>query len=136
MTSAAWALQKAIHAQLAVDTGLLALLGSARIFDDVPRGSPFPYITFAAMSERDWSTGSEAGSEHIVALNIWSSAAGRHEVDAIASAVRSALHDQTLTLTDHRLINMRHETTDLRREADGESYRAVVRLRGVTEPDG
>ncbi len=136
MTSAGWALQKAIHERLTTDAGVIALLGGARVFDDVPRGGPLPYITFANMSERDWSTGNDDGSEHIVALNIWSKAAGRHEADAIAEAVRASLHDQSLTLTDHRLVNMRHEITDVRRDADGETYRAVARLRCVTEPIG
>ena len=56
MTSAAWELQKAIHGKLASDAGVLAVLGGARIYDEVPRGAAFPYVTFGGVTSRDWST--------------------------------------------------------------------------------
>ena len=46
MPSASWALQQSIFATLSADTPLLALLGGARIYDDVPQGAAFPYLTF------------------------------------------------------------------------------------------
>jgi hypothetical protein len=45
------------------------------------------------------------------------------------------LHDAALSLTDHRLINLRHETTDVRRDPDGETYQGIVRFRAVTESE-
>jgi hypothetical protein len=43
MASPAWELQKAIYGVLAADTMLIALLGAARVYDEVPRGAPFPF---------------------------------------------------------------------------------------------
>jgi hypothetical protein len=134
MPSAAWALQKAMHAVLTANAAVTALLGGPRIYDDVPRGADFPYLTFGLSTERDWSTGGEEGDEHIVTLHVWSQAAGRKETHEIIGAVRAALHDQPLLLTDHRLVNLRHEFSDARREPDGETYHGIVRLRAVTEP--
>ena len=39
------------------------------------------------------------------------------------------------TLTDHHLVNLRFALADVRREADGRTYHALVRFRAVTEPD-
>ena len=136
MASASWALQQAIHATLTTQSALTVLLGGPHVYDHVPRGVSFPYITFGVSTERDWSTGSEDGGEHIVTLHIWSKAAGRRETDDVGDAVRGALHDQFLTLIGHRLVNLRHEFSDTRRDADSEMYHGVLRLRAVTEPLG
>ena len=42
--------------------------------------------------------------------------------------------DAPLTLTDHRLVNLRFAVADVRREADGKTYHARVAFRAVTEP--
>ena len=46
----------------------------------------------------------------------------------------TALDDAPLSLTDHRLVNLRFAVADVRREADGRTYHALVRFRAVTEP--
>jgi hypothetical protein len=134
MASASWALQQAIYASLTSDDALVALLGGERIYDDVPDRKTFPYVTFAPGSERDWSTGSEAGLEHGVVLHVWSRGAGRKEALAIIEALHTRLHDAALLLSGHRLVNLRHESSDVRREPDGETFHGIVRLRAVTEP--
>lgn len=134
MPSASWALQQAIFARLAADTGLLALLGAPRIYDDVPQRADFPYVTFGPGLARDWSTGSEDGSEHIITLHVWSRASGKKQACEIMDALRAALHEQTLTLSGYRLINLRHEQSEARRDTDGATYRGIARFRAVTEP--
>jgi hypothetical protein len=52
----------------------------------------------------------------------------------IMQVLRSVLHARDLTLDGHRLVNLRHELSEARREADGETYHGIVRLRAVTEP--
>jgi hypothetical protein len=133
MPSAAWALQSAIFSKLMSDTSVTTLLGGERLYDDVPVRAEFPYITFGQSSDRDWSTGSDSGHEHVVTLHVWSRAKGRRQVDDVAEASRTALHDQTLTLSGHRLINLRHEFTDVRRDGDGETFHGICRYRAVTE---
>ena len=134
MASASWALQQAIFAHLTSDSALLALLGSARVYDDVPPRAAFPYVTFAPASARDWSTGSDRGTEHAIALHVWSRAAGRRETLAIIDALTARLHEAALDVTGHRLVNLRHESSDVRRDADGETCHGIVRFRAVTEP--
>ena len=133
MASSSFALQKAFFLQLTADAALALLLGGPRIYDDVPVRGEFPYVTFGQTTERDWSTGTDDGAEHVVTLHVWSRAAGRKEADEILDAVKAALHNQPLSLTGHRLVNLRHEFSDARRDADGESYHGITRYRAVTE---
>src|SRR5262245_10050287 len=112
MSSAAWDLQQAVHAALAVDVGVLALLGAARVYDDVPQGAAFPYLALASFIARDWATGTEPGTEIIFTVNAWSRGAGHKQVHLLADAVRAALHDAPLTLTAHHLVNLRHESSE------------------------
>ncbi len=134
MASATWDLQQAIHAKLSVDATVLARLDGPRIFDDVPQGSAFPYVTLAAFTARDWASGTEPGTEISFTIHVWSRGAGHKQSHQIADAVREALHDASLTLSDHTLVNLRHESSDTRRERDGDTYRAILRFRAVLEP--
>jgi hypothetical protein len=134
MSDASAALQSALHAALAQHAPLIALLGGARVYDVVPRSVEVPYVSFGQTLERDWGTGGEEGSEHTVTLHVWSRAPGRREALVIARAVRAALHDRPLGLEGHRLVNLRHEFSEVRRDSDGETFHGIVRLRAVTEP--
>jgi hypothetical protein len=134
MSSPAWELQKAVYEALAADAGLAALLGAARVYDEVPRGAAFPYVTFGPNATRDWSTGTEAGSEHVITMRAWSKSGGEKDVHLILEAIRCALHDVPLTLDGHHLVNLRHEMSDAMRDADGETYHGAARFRAVIEP--
>jgi len=105
-----------------------------KIYDDVPRDTDFPYVTFGQSVERDWSTGTEEGCEHLVSLHVWSRFNGRREVLEISAVIQASLHDQTLNLSGNRLVNIRHDFSDARRDGDGETYHGIVRFRAVTEP--
>lgn len=134
MGSAALDLQRSLYRLLRDHAPLAALLGGARIYDDVPQRAELPYVTFGQSLVRDWSTGSESGHEHSVTLHVWSRAAGRKEVHEIMALLVGLLHDQSPALAEHRIVNLRHEFSEARRDADGEIYRGIVRYRIVTEP--
>ncbi len=133
-TAAAAALRAAIHDALAADAALTALLGGPKVYDEVPRAAAFPYVTLDDARVSDWSTASDDGEEHQLTLNAWSRQGGHREAHMIAGALLQALDDAPLTLADHRLVNLRFALTDVRREPDGRTYRALVRFRAVTEP--
>ena len=134
MPSSSWALQQAIYATLAADAALIALIGPPRLYDDVPPGAQFPYLTLGQSITRDWSTSSERGDEHTLTLHVWSRAGGRREVHEIMGVVKTVLHDRALALSGHRLVNLRHDRSESSREPDGKTYHGLVRLRAVTEP--
>lgn len=134
MPSAALALQQAIHSTLSTAAPLTAVLGGPHVFDDVPQSQGFPFLTIGQTSASDWGTSTEDGEEHLVTLHVWSRAGGKREVETAIAAIRDALHDQPLTLTGHRLVNLRQEFAEHRREPDGETMHGIARFRAVTEP--
>lgn len=134
MPSSSWSLQQAIWVALSTAPGLVALLGVPRVFDDVPQGIDPPYITIGQSTVADWSTGTEDGEEHQLTLHVWSRAGGRKETHEIMGAIRAALDGHYLALAGHRLINLRHQLSEVRRDPDGETLHGIVRLRAVTEP--
>jgi hypothetical protein len=133
MTSASWALQQAVFATLSASEAVRDLAGE-RVFDAVPRGSAFPYIVVGDASETNASTATEEGSEHTLEIRIWSRGGGTREIKLVAEAVREALDGAELTLDGQALIDLRFTSADFARETDGETYRAVMRFRAVTEP--
>ena len=134
MPASAAALRAAIHDALAADTPLTSLLGGARIYDEPPRDAALPYVTLGEDVIADASTASEPGDEHALTLHAWSRQGGHREAHLIAGALLEALVDAPLALDGHRLANLRFIVADVRREHDGRTYHAIVRMRAVTEP--
>jgi hypothetical protein len=133
-TAATAALRAAIHDALVADSPLTSLLGGPKVYDEPPSAVVFPYVTLGEARLSDWSTGTERGEEHQLTLHAWSRQGGHKEAHLVTGALLQALHDAPLALSDHRLINLRFSTADVRREADGRTYHALVRFRAVTEP--
>ncbi|MGI8525865.1 MAG: DUF3168 domain-containing protein [Pseudolabrys sp.] len=137
-TPASLSLRAAVHDALSANAALTSLLGGPKIFDEPPRSAVFPYVTLGEGRVTDFSTGAEAGQdsalEHALTLHAWSRQGGHKEAHLIAGALLTALDDAPLTLTDHRLVNFRFAVADVRREADGRTYHALIRFRAVTEP--
>jgi len=134
MPTASVALRAAIHDALIADGALTALLAGPKIYDEPPPGVAFPYVTLGEARITDFSTGTEPGEEHLLTLHAWSRQGGHREAHLIAGALLQALDDAPLALDDHHLVNLRFSLADIRREADGRTYHALVRFRAVTEP--
>jgi hypothetical protein len=92
-------------------------------------------VTLGEARVTDWSTGGDAGEEHQLTLHAWSRQGGHKEAHLIAGALLQALDDAPLALAGCRLVNLRFSVADVRREADGRTYHALVRFRAVTEPE-
>jgi len=132
MTDAQWELQKAVYQALSADAGLQAEIGDPpRLYDDPPADAAFPYVTLGEARSSALS-GVEGGLEHDVKLYVFSRYAGRREVKRILAAVQDALHDASLTLTGHDLVNMRFVFADVFRRLDGAAYQGMARFRAVT----
>jgi len=133
-TPASVALRAAVRDALVSDGALLDALGGPKVYDEPPRAAAFPYVTLGEARVADFSTGDAGGHEHTLTLHAWSRQGGHRQAHVIAGALLSALDDAPLSLADHRLVNLRFSVADVRREADGRTYHALVRFRAVTEP--
>ena len=132
MPTATTALRAAIHAALTEDAALTALLGGPKVYDEVPPGAAFPYVTLGETRLADASTATEAGFEHQLTLHAWSRQGGHREAHEIAGALLQALDDAPLALAGHELVTLRFALADIRREPDGRTYHALVRFRALT----
>jgi len=133
MSSISFALQQAIFAALSASSDLTALVGN-RLFDFVPPDSAFPYVVLGDGGESDWSTSTENGTEHAIQIDVWSREPGHKEAKQIADVIRAALNNTALSVSGATLIDIRHLTTDFSREPDGQTFRARLQFRAVTEP--
>ncbi|WP_099865118.1 DUF3168 domain-containing protein [Pararhizobium haloflavum] len=126
-------LQQAIFKALDGDPALTALIGTGRIVDRLIENGPSPRIAFAEMETRDWSTSTERGEEHDIAIAIYSEVDGKRETQEIASAVVAVLHDRDLALDGAYLVNLRLRAIRVEREAKARRHRAMLRFRAVIE---
>ncbi len=131
---ASLALIQTIVGELAADDPLTTLLGGERIYDAAPRNARFPYVLIGQDRARDWSTGTESGTEHLLVLDVFSRARGRREASQIANRIAVLLDDQPMPLDGHDLINLRVEDVVTERLTDARTFRATLSLRAVTEP--
>lgn len=134
MPASTAALRAAIHDALTADAVLTGLLGGPKIYDEPPATAAFPYVTLGEARVADFSTGDDALQEHQLTLHAWSRQGGHKEAHMIAGALLQALDDAPLAPDGHQLVNLRFSLADIRREADGRTYHALVRFRAVTEP--
>ena len=131
---ASCSLQRGVYQALAGSVDLTTLLGGIHVYDDAPQAAPYPFITLGQSVVRDWSTGTEDGAEHDLTLHVWSRSGGKKQVHQIIEAIRTVLHDQSLALSDHHLVNLRHELSEARLDPDGDTVHGIVRYRAVTKP--
>ncbi len=132
--SAAWSLQQAIFAALTKDDAVAVLVGE-RVFDHVPRRTAFPYVVVGEGRESDWSTKTEAGSEHALAIHVWSRAKGTREARLVTQAVIDALDNAALKIAGFALIDLCWRDTTTTREPDGETLHAQLQFRAVLEKE-
>jgi hypothetical protein len=132
--NASTALRAAVQDALISDSGLISVLGGPKVYDEPPRAAAFPYVTLGEARIADFSAGDEPAEEHQLTLHAWSRQGGHREAHLITGALMQALDDAALTLAGHHLVNFRFSVADIRREADGRTYHALVRFRAVTEP--
>jgi len=132
--NASTALRAAVQDALISDSGLISVLGGPKVYDEPPRAAAFPYVTLGEARIADFSAGDEPAEEHQLTLHVWSRQGGHREAHLITGALMQALDDAALTLAGHHLVNFHFSVADIRREADGRTYHALVRFRAVTEP--
>jgi hypothetical protein len=131
--TAANALMQAVHARLAGDTGLIALVGPDGIRDRLLPRPKLPAVVFGELETRDLSTVTEAGEEHFLTLEIWSEGEGRRQAQEIAGRVAALLNDAELLLEGAVLVSLLTIGSRSRREAKTKAYLVEVRFRAVTE---
>jgi Protein of unknown function (DUF3168) len=132
--NAALATQSAMRNALLVRVPLNTLLGGGHVFDEVPRGANAPYIAFNNVETRDWSVADQKAHEHFITLEVNTNSRSRSAAQNIVDEIEQALDNANLTLTDHKLINLRVIFTTVLRNSKTDNFGALIRFRAATEP--
>jgi len=126
-------LQGLIVQRLKADPDVTALV-NGRVFDSVPSGAAFPYVSYGPTSTEEDDADCIKGASIYVQLDVWSRDVGFPEAKRISSAVRECLHDvDDLTLTDNALVFLNHYQTQTMRDPDGLTSHAAVLFQAFIE---
>lgn len=126
------ALRKAIRAYLLADAGFAAAL-SDKLYDEAPRGVEPPYALFAEAQLRDWSADLSPGAEQFFTIAVTSTMRGLSEALELTQRIATLLNEAPLVLQDHRLIDLRFQSMETRRDQNGRIARVNLRFRATTE---
>lgn len=125
-------LQGLIVTTLKADTAVAALVAD-RVYDTVPKNTAFPYISMGPVDSTENDAECITGLDVYVQIDVWSQAVGMPECKAIIDAVRRALHDADLSLSQNALVMIEHAQSRAMRDPDGITNHGVCEFTAVVE---
>ena len=128
-------LVKGIIAKLAATTAVMAYVGSApaRIYENVPQNTAFPYIRIGVTSA-PFDSVDTTGMEHIVTIQCFSRKATPEEAAAMRAAVYAVMHrnESAFTLDNGTLFNLQYDGVGfVEQEPDGKTWQGLAQFRAV-----
>ncbi len=132
MASPSLEIQGAIVARLKATAAVTALVGT-RIYDLVPAGATFPYITLGEGDETSDDVDCIDGFEISLDIDVWSRKPGFPEAKQIANEIRLALKEPPLAIGDNALVYFNHRQTRTFRDPDGLTSHAVLTFEAFAE---
>jgi hypothetical protein len=128
------AVQQAVYDKLSADTAVTSLVEG--IFDSVPQGQAYPYITIGEDVHTEWDTATTDGSSCSISIHVWSRAGqkrGRMQTKEIQGAIYESLHKQELSLTGWDFVGVDCETSSSFVDQDGLTRHGVQIFRILIE---
>lgn len=98
------------------------------VFDHVPQGTGFPYVTIGEATEVRYDTHDRAGKEATLTLHVWSRYAGYKEALEIVGQIDSLLDRTRPTVTGWSVVSVTNDFTQTM-TADGITRHVVARYR-------
>lgn len=144
---AAVEIQRTLYATLRNDATLSGLLATddyegsptfPAIYDHVPHpadaedDTKFPYIHIGEWTSIEFDTDDTHGEESTVALHIWDRREGRLKAKQVRDAVKSLLHDATLSIAGTNAIYCFFESSESVPDPEPFVQHEVIRFRIVT----
>ena len=124
-------LQEAIYQALTNDATLAAQITG--VFDRVPQGTAFPYVTIGEFAGSDLSTKTTSGMRYELTTRVWSRQGGRAEAASIMERIHTLLHNAPLTVTGQTLVSMRFWGSAIILQNDGWTYQGIMKFRAVLQ---
>jgi hypothetical protein len=122
-----WALQQALVQRLDSDTALNERITG--VFDDVEKGTAFPYITIGEPTADPFETKSSFGEEVAVVLDCWSRYAGKKEAYEILNLMLQAITRTPLPIEGFTLVRTRLQQMTVITDIDNETRHGIMRMR-------
>jgi len=110
----------------------LKTLVDVPVWDAVPQGSDYPYVTLDYTQESNDPYLTLRVKTRFVYLAIWSRAYGQAEILEIINQI-DGIHEQPLTMSSGQVVSVRIERTRTVRETDNLTFQGQVTLRIITQ---
>lgn len=104
-------------------------IAGGRITDNPQANTLFPHVELGETTATQMSVTGRDGTDEVMILNVWSRAGGAREVKQIVAQIREALDGKTLNATGRKSIHSWVLDETVRREPDGLTRRALIRVR-------
>lgn len=118
-------LQGALYTRLSNDTAIMNQVTG--VYDEVPEGTTFPYISLGEDTVTDWSTKTNSGEEITHTLHIWSDATGKVQTKQIMNNILQAL-STPLSVSGFFVSMDQVEFMNVLQDPDGYKH-GIIRMR-------
>lgn len=122
----------AFVAALKAEPSVAAIVGD-RVYDRVPQRVQYPCLQVRDIQVMADDAECVDGFEIFADVHIWSRAYGTPEARRLCSAVHTALHNATLTLATYSVVEIRHQSTRVLDDPDGETSHGIVTFRALVD---
>jgi hypothetical protein len=121
--------------QIAIVAALKAAdVAGDRVYDTVPPGAEFPYVSISGSQVLPDKADCIDGTEVFVQLDAWSRAQGYPEVMGIAGGVVDALDDEPIVVDGFHLVVLELQNLSYLRDPDGLTRHAAISFRALLQP--
>ncbi|MEU5950325.1 DUF3168 domain-containing protein [Micromonospora sp. NPDC047465] len=130
------AVQMALYRRLKDDPALTAL-ATGGVWDEVPEGTPYPYIRIGDHLSTPDNDHGGFGREVTVTIHVWTKARGNSQGQGIAGRIGELLdhRPRDLAVVGHRVVSIRQEFDQAFPDANPELRHHVIRFRIITDQE-
>ena len=128
MTDPSLELQRSLVARLRAPGVLPYGVG---VFDDVPEGAGFPYVSLGDGQVLPDKAECVDGAEAFLQIDVWTQTVGYGETKTIAGRIVAALDDQALTVAGFDVVVFELQGAQYMRDPDGRTRHGALTFRAV-----
>lgn len=111
----------------------VSAIASDRVYDRVPQRVQYPCLQVRDIQVLNDDAECVDGFEIFADVHVWSRAYGTPETRRLCSAAHTAIHNATLPLANFSLVEIRHESTRVLDDPDGETSHGIVTFRALVD---
>lgn len=124
-------LQKSLFVLLDGDPTLSAIITG--VYDAVPAGAEYPYVTIGDIQARDWSSATTVGMQYQVVIHCYSRQGGRKEALNILDRTHALLHDTNPSVAGFQCVLLRYVSSDIVLNGDGLTYEGMIQFNALVQ---